>query len=416
MAKRKPRVKPPAEEEDERSEQLTEQPDEEPTTDEAAASSASDAEAKAEPVKVRVTKSAKTPTSAPGRPRMVLFIAGGVLVVGGVVTAVVLGTRPAQRPAATVVNTNTAIPAEELVPRLLDGTPVKPSAAARWPLAVMIDNDSKARPQSAIGLARVVYETLAEGGATRFMALFDGTEEASKIGPVRSARHYFVQLAEEYKAAYVHAGGSPQAAALLRTSPVTEFNLIGSGARYGYRDKSQPAPHNLYTDDRLMTFARRDKKLLDKPAEYASWLFEPEPPLSQRPTTPLTVSIKFSGKTFQADWRYNRDRNVFERSTGELPHLDALTNAQVTAKTVVVISVPAEKSLGEKGRIDFSVTGEGKAKVFKDGTGVEGTWKRLTTADRIRFFDAAGAEIPFHPGPIWIEVLPGNREVVVTNS
>lgn len=361
------------------------------------------------------------PTGAPTSRlnRKALFIAlGAAAFLVAVGLAAFIATRlGVPSPSATDESGNVnAIDPSLTATRLLDGTPSSPGTAVRWPIAVMIDNLAPARPQSGIGLARVVYETLAEGGTTRFLALYDGTENPSRLGPVRSSRHYFVNLAEEYHAAYVHAGQSPQSAAALKTSSVTDLNLIGSGGRYGYRVKERSAPHNLYTDDKLLTFALRDTKLLEKPATFAPWLFETEPALHSRPTNTLTVSVKFSSASSQADWRYDRNRNVFLRSTGGQAHVDALTNEQVVAKNLVVMHVPAETSLGEKGRIDLKVTGEGKAQIFRDGQAVAGIWKKPTLQDRLRFYDASGAEVSFHPGPTWIEVLPGDREVVVGNA
>lgn len=342
-----------------------------------------------------------------------LMLYGGIGL-GVIVVVVVLGALLMKEPPAPApTNTETPVVKVEDAARLMDGTPVGQASANRWPMAVMLDNLPPARPQSALGLARIVYETMAEGGATRFMALFDGSENPSRVGPVRSARHYFVNLAEEYKAAYVHAGQSPQAADALRKSTVTDLNLIGSAAKYGYRVADRPAPHNLYTDDTKLTYAMRDKKLLERPAEYTSWPFTPEPGLDLRPTTSMRLVIAFSNKSFEAEWLYDRVQNVFQRSTGGTPHVDALNNQQIVAKNVVVVHVPAEKSLVEKGRIDITITGRGKAEVYKDGAVVAGEWVKPTLQDRIQFVDASGVAIPFHPGPIWLEVVPGDRQVMV---
>ena len=78
------------------------------------------------------------------------------------------------------------------------------------PIAVMIDNHNLAWPQAGLNQAYMVYEIIVEGGETRLMALFKGVD-LEKIGPVRSARHYFIDYAMENDAIYVHFGQSPQA-------------------------------------------------------------------------------------------------------------------------------------------------------------------------------------------------------------
>src|SRR5689334_13298629 len=89
--------------------------------------------------------------------------------------------------------------AEALTPRRLDGVLVKDSQSNLWPVAVMIDNHTAARPQAGLSKASIVYEALAEGGIPRFMAVFARTD-VPLIGPVRSTRPYFVRYAAEYHA------------------------------------------------------------------------------------------------------------------------------------------------------------------------------------------------------------------------
>lgn len=420
MPKQKPTPKPS--DDDEHEEPATPETDEETEEDEAPAPKPARSNGKARPksgkksdepvvkaVNVRVEKSKPTANRH-------LMLYGGIAVVAIVVVAILGAVLMRKHPSPAPINTETPVVKIEDGVRLMDGTPVGQASANRWPMAIMIDNLPPARPQSAIGLARIVYETLAEGGATRFMALFDGSENPSRVGPVRSARHYFVNLAEEYKAAYIHAGQSPQAADALLKLTVTDLNLIGSAAKYGYRVADRAAPHNLYTDDTKLTYAMRDKKLLERPAEYTSWPFTPEPGLDLRPSTSLHLTIAFSSLSFEAEWQYDRVQNVFLRSTGGTPHVDALNNQQIIAKNIVVVHVPAEKSLVEKGRIDLTVTGRGKAEVYRDGTAIAGEWIKPTLQDRIQFVDASGVAIPFHPGPTWIEIVPGERQVTVTNN
>ena len=69
-------------------------------------------------------------------------------------------------------------------------------------IGVMVNNHAKARPQTGLSQADIVFEILAEGPITRFLALFQ-SELPEEIGPVRSAREYYFELAEDYGAIYL---------------------------------------------------------------------------------------------------------------------------------------------------------------------------------------------------------------------
>ncbi len=103
----------------------------------------------------------------------------------------------------TVVNqeVDEEVEVEEEVPQTvaspLSGVEVDPSVASRQITSVMIENSGEARPQSGLLEADVVFEAIAEGGVTRFLALYQaGAPQA--IGPIRSARPYYVDWAATF--------------------------------------------------------------------------------------------------------------------------------------------------------------------------------------------------------------------------
>ena len=122
-------------------------------------------------------------------------------------------------------------------------------ASQRHPIAVMIDDLSPARPQSGLQSASIVWHAPAEGGIPRYMAIFADTLP-KEVGPVRSARLYFIQWASEWKAVYVHAGGLPQALATLAAKGHGQLVFNADEFRYSSyfrRSRDRFAPHNLYS-------------------------------------------------------------------------------------------------------------------------------------------------------------------------
>lgn len=337
-------------------------------------------------------------------------IGGGVVLIA----ATILGwTLFGSAPAATETNTaptNTNTNTETLVPRTLDGVPVASDKANTNIYAVVIENIVEARPQSALDRASVVYETLAEGGITRFLALYPVGESIDKIGPVRSARPYFVSWSEEYKALFVHAGGSPQALDYLRSgrANVYDFNQFSNGGNF-IRDASRKAPHNLYTDTNKL-FAGLRRRAPDAKPNYTSWPFKGETPLDSRPQTVNDLVIDFSSFSYRVKYVYDRVQNRYQRYQADKPHL-MLDGAQVYAKDIAVQFTSIGPLAGEKQRLDIKTIGSGKLLLFRDGTVTEGTWKKSSASARTEWLDASGNALSLNPGPIWIETVATSTKV-----
>lgn len=344
-------------------------------------------------------------------PLWVWYVIGLVVLAGASVAGYLVFTSP-----EAVTNTNTPVnrntnTAAETAPRLVDGVLVSPSKTNPNLTAVMIENSSDARPPSALDKASVVYEALAEGGITRFMAIFTSDAAETEVGPVRSARPYFVDWASEYnKPLYVHAGGSPQALDLLRSSKTTvvDFNQFTNGP-YFYRDKTRRRPHDLYiTADKLL-LAVRDK-VADGQPSFTSWAYANEPGIDARPETVNDIIVKYSSLSYQTTYSYDRGLNVYRRSLGGQPHLTR-AGTPITAKNVVVQFVRTGLYPKETQRLKMETVGEGKAYIFRNGQSIIGTWKKDAATNRTMFYDEAGQPVVFARGNTWISVVPTDRTV-----
>lgn len=296
-------------------------------------------------------------------------------------------------------------------PRRLDGMPVATADANKWPIAVMIENAAfdGVRPQAGLSRALMVYEVIVEGGITRFMAVFGG-EQASLIGPVRSARDTYLEFASELHAVYTHAGGSYTAMqSLWNFKELTNLDALSADGKYFWRDNSRYSPHNLFTSTEKLTLMLRDKGLLDKTADFTSWRFADNTDLTDNTNIINDVQLDFSTPSYSVEWKYNTEGKYYERYNGGALQQDRMNNEVLTAKNVVVQIVPPGWYIEGKGRINFSVTGEGKAYIFNQGHLTEATWKKADRVSRTLFYDSTGKEITFNPGNIWMEVLPSDR-------
>ena len=310
--------------------------------------------------------------------------------------------------ATTVVPTNTNAGVVQEKPEtteMLDGAQVPPTQA-RYPIAVMFDNHSSARPQSHLQNASIVYETLVEGSITRFMGIFDHGDE-DKIGPVRSSRPYFVQWLDAFDAGYMHAGGSPEALQKIRELGVKDMNQ----GPYYWRDSGRPSPHNLFTSSAKQLLALHAVGFDKKEKTFGTWTFSDDP--KNGPTATTKVDLYFSDKAegSHVSWTYDASKKWYLRSQAGVVHKDAATNEQLHAKTVIVEEILPIVAIGDHGRLTLNVLGTNKAHIIFNGQRFEGTWKKASTVDRDRFYDEAGTEIVFPRGNIFIEVIPNNKPV-----
>ena len=302
------------------------------------------------------------------------------------------------------------------VVRSLDGVIIPLKKYRSWPVGVMIENLPQVRySQGGLSKASVVYETLAEGGATRFLAIFDGANvKVDKIMPVRSVRPYYAQWAREYGAVIMHAGGSPDGVLEIRKLLMTDADYLrGKTAKYFWRTDGSLSVHNLATSDKKIKQMLADFSLNNRAPSFKTWKFKKEAVNKKRGKNQSSVSIKFGARAFDAEFKYNRLKNIYLRSNGGQIHKDGNTKKQLFAKNVVIQYVPKEKVLDRKGRLEIKATGRGKGMILQDGKFINISWKKKTPSGRTVFYYANKKEVKFNRGATWVEVVPAGKRVIV---
>jgi hypothetical protein len=290
----------------------------------------------------------------------------------------------------------------------LTGIQVSPALAKLPMTGVMIENSTDARPQSGLSQAGVVFEALAEGGITRFLALYEEGQPSS-IGPVRSARPYFIDWLLPFDASYAHVGGSPTALSEIQSQNVRDMNQFYNGSSYT-RITSRQAPHNVYTS---MTSLRS----LEQSKGWTTSNFVGFPRKSDSPSkspNATTINLNPSSSSMAVSYQYDPKLNSYKRSEGGAPMLDANTGHQLEPKVVIAIIVPwTDGPLDASGAYytDYADIGSGTAYVFQDGTLTQGTWSKTEPTSQIHFHTASGSTIKLNAGQTWITVLGNSSEV-----
>jgi hypothetical protein len=335
---------------------------------------------------------------------------------------------------------------------VLYSKPQKDAWELRRPLGVMIENSKAARPQSGISSADIVYEAVAEGGVARFMAVFY-CSDSDIIGPVRSARTYFLDWISEYGSSplYAHVGGAntPGPADALGQigrygwEGYNDLNQFGIGFPTFWRDydrlgKDTATEHTVYaSSEKLWSFAATKRKLTATEVDdvtgktikwdqtFVPWTFKDDAEIASRPTA-FSAQFALSGvvasyaNDFIVKWQYDRDSNSYLRFNGGIAHQDMNTGQQLLAKNVVLMFqsvTAADDGYSEEGHgthLLYGTKGSGKAKFLIDGKMMDGTWSKKTRVDQTKFLDAQGTPIKFNRGQTWIEVLPIGQAVVAS--
>lgn len=324
---------------------------------------------------------------------------------------------PTPEPTPTPVPTPTPEPTPVLVPAPLTGVPVTEDVAANRVIAVMVDDQSAARPQSGLSQADVVWQAPAEGGIPRYEAWFQ-SRYPTQVGPIRSSRLYFVGWAAEWKALYVHSGGSPQALALLNSSKgkgkvvynADEFRW----SRYLYRVDFRYAPHNVYSDAKNLRRLAKAVGAKPVPGQKPHWQFGPEASLEQRPEGGKIVVPYLANRITYA---YDRKTNTYRRSVSvEGKQLDAATKpgTRIAPRNVVVVVVRFVPLGDRKHRLDGQVTGTGTAWIASNGKTIKGTWQKKSFTAPIRFFRSDGSAVTLTVGQTFVQVVPRGTRITIT--
>lgn len=328
--------------------------------------------------------------------------------------------------------------------------------STRRPLLVMIENHEDSRPQSGLQSADIVYETVAEGGITRFMGVFycgiiGGTTGKYDVGPVRSARTYFLDIASEYAdyPLYAHVGGANcsggETASKVATNCSTDkrAQALEQISQYGWNSEGtagdlnqfslsykacrrepdrtgqeRATEHTMYCSTTELWNIAASRGLTNKTEaknnswdkSYRPWTFTQK---DQSNGTASTFSFDFwpGYKAYSVSWKYDPTNNNYVRSNGGSELKDFNTQATITARNVVVQYAKETRAIDEHGHLLYEMIGNGKGYLFQNGTKTEITWSKANRLSRTIFKDSAGKEVNFVPGNIWVEILPIGNEV-----
>lgn len=296
------------------------------------------------------------------------------------------------------------------------------------PLGVMVENHTDARPQSGVNASDVTYEIVAEGGITRMLNVYY-CQDAGIVGPVRSARVYFLDFISEYGnyPLYAHVGGANTpgpADALGQISDMewvgyNDMNQFSLGLPTFWRDEKRlghavATEHTMYASTGKLWEAARERGLTEKDNKGSRWDEEFEPyefkdDAASSGTQKIHIEYWEGYESYFVDWTYSQKNNSYLRENGGVSHIDRNTKKQLEAKNIAVLFMAesnANDGYENNLHLLYKTKGSGKAVIYIDGKEIVGTWKKSSRVGRTKLYDTDGSEIRFNRGKTWFHILP----------
>lgn len=279
------------------------------------------------------------------------------------------------------------------------------------PIAVMIDNHKSAMPQAGLNDAYIVYEMIVEGGETRLMALFKG-KNLDKIGPIRSARHYFLDYALENDAIYVHYGWSPQAERDIAKLGVNNVNGLVQSANDFWRAKGKSSPHNVVsTTKNILNIAEaKDYSLKSDKKSVLNYVSDEVNLDSEQKANKF--SIKYSDYN-TVSYTYNSDSKKYLRYSRNTKQVDWDTKENVFAKNIIITFVKnSTLNDGEnKGRQTLDNVGTCDGYYITNGKAIKIKCEKKSRKEQTVYKDMQGNEIKVNDGNTFIQICPIDAKV-----
>ena len=328
-----------------------------------------------------------------------------ILIAGGVLAAKILND---SKPNNTSEVANVE---KEDLKEVIEEKKINIFSGNQRPIAVMIDNHKGAWPQAGLKDAYMVYEIIVEGGETRLMALFKGTE-VENIGPIRSSRHYFLDYALENDAIYTHYGWSPQAEKDISSLKVNNINGISESTKAFRRIKGKSAPHNVMTSIKdIVEIAQKKGYSITSDSESVLKYTADEINLKEE-NIANTVNIPYS-TLHRVTYKYNKEKKVYERYARGIAQKDYKTSEPITTKNIIITFAQnyalADKE--NKGRQGLKNIGTFDGYYITDGNYIKIKCTKSGRSSKTIYKDLEGNVINVNDGNTFIQICPTDSKV-----
>jgi len=279
-------------------------------------------------------------------------------------------------------------------------------------IAVVIDNVGDAIPQTGLNDAAIVYEIIVEGGLTRFLAIFKGVN-IDTIGPVRSARPYFLDYAMENDSIFTHFGYSARAENDIGKLKINNVNgLIDNNAFW--RTDKKTAPHNALTSTEKIlkqakTYGYRTTTNEKSVLNYVTKEVE----LTEG-TTANTITIPYSSSN-KVSFKYDKETGRYTRYVNNSVRKDWLTQKELTTKNIIITYANNYTTDEEPtaGRQELENIGNLDGYYITNGKAIKIKCSKSSRNAKTVYKDLNGKEIEVNDGNTYIQIVPPSKTITI---
>ncbi|MDD3711205.1 MAG: DUF3048 domain-containing protein [Patescibacteria group bacterium] len=303
--------------------------------------------------------------------------------------------------------------------RLIDGALVLSGEENPFLVSAVLDNHSDARPQFGLSRASLVYDVPAEGGINRYLAFFRSDLEGDfKIGPIRSARPYFLDISLEYQALMLHCGGSPASLARIIKEKLLTLNEFYN-SYYFIRYDKYIAPHNVLADYQKIKEYLQDKNLSN--SNFLPWkfktksefVFEEDNFEFKNEKNNSEINIKNGQHQYDTKWQYNYRDNIYLKKISQEDQTD--DSGEIISADNLILQFVDTKILDSELRLEIDLLGRGEAVICLDGFCQNGYWEKIKNSDRTIYYYDNNEELIFNIGKTWIHLIDEGTSVEIDN-
>ena len=284
------------------------------------------------------------------------------------------------------------------------------------PVAVVYDNNTNAWPHAGLSNAYAIYEFPVEGGESRVLAFFKDQKDV-QVGPIRSARHYFLDYVLEHDSIFVHLGKSPQAVIDMEGLRISNINgqlydtlrKKSNSKREFWRVFNKFRPHNAYTNMENLSNIVKERKYKTEtdtrvPFKYSAQNINLDKDKSKKISS-LEGAYHSGNKTV---FKYDENTQKYTKTSKGIIQKDENTNKNLELKNIIILKTEVTKLVdGEnKDRKNVKTTGSLEGIYSTNGRAMDIIAKKDSRTSKTKYLDKDGNEIVFNDGITFIMIVP----------
>lgn len=286
--------------------------------------------------------------------------------------------------------------------------------------AVVINNIQAALPHYGTSGADMIYELETESGITRLLAVYSDLSTVDSIGPVRSARTFFNNIALSHDAVLIHCGGSQFA---LNANYSENGDTISNWAHineqnngsYFFRDRARYSSgyaweHTLFTNSEKLLQGLSDKgynTTYEGDGYDHGLVFAEDPGVTGTSATSATVKFRNSKTT---SFKFDIESGLYKASQYGSAMTDAGAGVQLSFRNVIVIKTEQFfRSDAYYSRSFYTLSGSGEGHLICDGQIVPITWHRDVLRGSFSYTYQDGTPVTLGAGKTYVCVVDSAR-------